>query len=212
DVKKGLAMLARLETSADLLTYGTASGSELIVVTEIASGQSVGKWTAGGTVKVTAAGPAGENAGSATGQIEAGARAALVRVPIGAVAGPWRIGVTVTGADGTLDDRFDIPPPSAKVLGDPIVYRGATAARSALRPVAEFLFRRTDRVHVEFPALKTLDQRTARVLDRRGTAIPLEVTLTERDDAGKTTLVADLSLAPLGAGDYVIEVTAGSGG
>jgi hypothetical protein len=38
-----------------------------------------------------------------------------------------------------------------------------------------------------------------------------EVTLTERDDNGRTLIVADLNLAPLGPGDYVLELSVGSG-
>jgi hypothetical protein len=59
--------------------------------------------------------------------------------------------------------------------------------------------------------LKPLDQRTARVLDRRGQPLPVAATLTERDDAGQAMLVADVSLAQLSPGDYVLEVSAGSG-
>jgi hypothetical protein len=36
--------------------------------------------------------------------------------------------------------------------------------------------------------------------------------VTERDVAGRKMLAADLNLAPLAAGDYVIEITAGRGG
>jgi len=80
-----------------------------------------------------------------------------------------------------------------------------------LRPAAEFLFHRTERVHVEFPAIAALDRRSARLLDQRGQPLPIEVSLTERDDAGHTILVADVALAQLGAGDYVLDVSAGGG-
>jgi VWFA-related protein len=212
DVTSALGTLSRLEGNAGLFAYGAVSGTDLIVVAEIASGQvEMGKWSDGATVKVVVAGPAGENAGTATGRLDAGARGALVRVPIGAVAGPWRVGVTMTGSAGTLDERFDVPPSAGQLLADPIVYRGAPGARAVLRPVADFLFHRTERVHVECPALKPIEQRTARVLDQRGKPLPLDVTLTERDDAGRTILVADLNLAPLSPGDYVLEVAVASG-
>ena len=194
------------------MTYGAVSGTDLLVVAEIARGQvEMGTWSDGATVKVTVVGGAGENAVSAAGRLEPGARGALVRVPIGAVAGPWRVGVTVTGSAGTLDERFDVRPSTGKLLADPVIYRGAGVARNALRPVADFLFHRTERVHVEVPVLEALDQRTARVLDPRGQPLPLEATLTERDDAGQPMLVADLNLAPLSPGDYVLEVAVASG-
>jgi hypothetical protein len=104
-----------------------------------------------------------------------------------------------------------VTPGAGVLLADPIVYRGATGARATLQPVADFLFHRTERVHVEFATHKPIEQRSARLLDRRGQPLPLDATLTERDDAGRTTLVADLNLAPLSPGDYVLEVVVASG-
>jgi hypothetical protein len=49
---------------------------------------------------------------------------------------------------------------------------------------------------------------SARLLNRNGQQLPLTVTLTERvDDKLQTRLiVADLTLAPLAQGEYVLEV------
>jgi hypothetical protein len=77
--------------------------------------------------------------------------------------------------------------------------------------VADFEFRRNERVHIEWPVLKPLDQRIARVLDRRGQPLALGATLTERETDGKSAVVVDVNLAPLAEGDYVVEVSAGSG-
>ena len=50
---------------------------------------------------------------------------------------------------------------------------------------------------------------TGALLDRTGKTLPIPVTTGERTDAatGQRWLVADLTLAPLGAGDYAIELT-----
>jgi len=212
DVTESLGALARIGASA-LFAYGIVSGKDLAVVAEIAGSQiEVGKWRDGGSMKVVVSSSTGAQVGTVTGTIEPGARAALARVPIGTSVGPWNVSVTVTGRDGTFEDRIDIKQKSAALLADPIVYRATGVARAAvLRPAAEFLYRRTERVHVEWPVLKPLDQRTARVLDRRGQPLPVAATLTERDDAGQAMLVADVSLAQLSPGDYVLEVSAGSG-
>lgn len=51
----------------------------------------------------------------------------------------------------------------------------------------------------------------ARLLDRTGNAIDLPIAVSARTDAdGQRWLTADLTLASLAAGDYVIELTAGS--
>src|SRR6185436_13904834 len=95
------------------------------------------------------------------------------------------------------------------LLGEPIVYRAAPGPRAPLRPVADFQFRRTERVHIEFPMLTPFEDRQARLLGRTGQPLAVSVTLT-MPPAG-SVLAADLTLAALGAGDYVIEVTAGTG-
>ena len=59
--------------------------------------------------------------------------------------------------------------------------------------------------------LTALDQRIARLLDRRGQPLALPVTVTERDSDGRAVVAADLILGPLAEGDYVIELVVGSG-
>jgi len=93
-------------------------------------------------------------------------------------------------------------------LGGASLFRATPAPRSPLAPVVDRLFRRTERVHVEWAALQPLDERIARVLDRKGQPLPFGVTLTEREVDGKTVLSADLNLAPVAPGDYVIELVA----
>ena len=52
---------------------------------------------------------------------------------------------------------------------------------------------------------------TARLLDKAGEPLTVPVTTGERTDAqtGERWLTADLNLAALGAGDYVVEFTTG---
>jgi hypothetical protein len=68
------------------------------------------------------------------------------------------------------------------------------------------MFRRTERLHVEWPVLEPLDQHAARLLDRRGQPMAVNVTVTQNTEV----MSADLNLAPLAEGDYLIELTAGS--
>jgi hypothetical protein len=44
------------------------------------------------------------------------------------------------------------------------------------------------------------------LLNRRGDALAIPVTVTEREDGGRLVLAADFALAPLADGDYVIEM------
>ena len=57
--------------------------------------------------------------------------------------------------------------------------------------------------------LAPLDRREVRLLDRSGKPLPVELPLSE--DPAKKALVLDMSLSGLPRGDYLIELTAGSG-
>jgi hypothetical protein len=79
-------------------------------------------------------------------------------------------------------------------------------------PTADLRFRRNEQVRVEIPAASS-GPVTARLLDRTGKPLAVPVTATVRDDAdGSRWVTAQLALAPLAAGDYVIEIVSGSGG
>ena len=122
--------------------------------------------------------------------------------------------VQVSAGSDRLEDRATIEAGSSTgLLGSPIVYRAAPGPRSPLRPVADFQFHRTERVHIEWPMMKALDQRQARLLNKTGQPLAVAATVTERPPAtpAETPMLAvDLNLAPLGPGDYVIEVVAGA--
>jgi hypothetical protein len=62
-------------------------------------------------------------------------------------------------------------------------------------------------VHVEWPVAASAGQRQARLLDRAGQPLEVPVTLSAREVNGRAVVAADVNLAPLSAGDYVIELT-----
>jgi hypothetical protein len=74
-------------------------------------------------------------------------------------------------------------------------------------PVAGFDFRRTERLHIEWPITGPLDRREARLLGRNGQPLVVNITMTDREVEGRQMLAVDALLAPLAPGDYVIEVT-----
>lgn len=76
-------------------------------------------------------------------------------------------------------------------------------------PTADLRFRRNEQVRVEIPTGSS-DAITARLLDRTSKPLAVPVTAAVRDDAdGSRWATAQLALAPLGAGDYAIEIAAG---
>src|SRR6185503_3968009 len=94
------------------------------------------------------------------------------------------------------------------LVGEPVAYR--SGSRVAARPVAGFEFARSERIRAEWPVLAPLDRREVRLLDRSGK--PLAVELPLADDPARKALVVDMSLSGIVRGDYLIELTTGSGG
>ncbi len=211
-VDEALGALSRLRPSAESFTYGVAMADELAVAVEIASAQLASRFPQGADVRVVATTAAGAAVGEGQGRIEPATRGALVRIPLPAGAtGPWRVTATIGPGPDRLEDRVEIRASGGRLLGDALVFRGTPAATSPLRAVADFQFRRTERVHLEWVARAPLDRREARLLGRNGQPLAVPVTLTERDAGGRALIAADLNLAPLSAGDYVIELVVGSG-
>ena len=99
-------------------------------------------------------------------------------------------------------------PAASQASGAVFVRRGPSTGNKEM-PTADLRFRRSERLRVEVPS--SVDVTSARLLDRTGkpmTAIP--VTASTRTDAdGTRWATGELLLAPLGPGDYVVEVVAG---
>ncbi|MCC7123541.1 MAG: VWA domain-containing protein [Acidobacteria bacterium] len=89
--------------------------------------------------------------------------------------------------------------------------RGPTTGL-AYQPTADPRFRRTERLRAELPLLAEGEVTiSARILTREGQPLPLQVSTNTRadDEHGVRYVVADVTLAPLAQGDYVLEVAAG---
>lgn len=94
-------------------------------------------------------------------------------------------------------------------MGAVVLRRSVTTGNQPMA-TADLRFRRTERIIVEVPTTST-DAGTAQLLNRSGQAMPLPVTAAIREDAdGSRWRTAQLALAPLGVGDYVIELSAGT--
>ncbi|MFI5179049.1 MAG: hypothetical protein ACHQO8_10815 [Vicinamibacterales bacterium] len=201
-------------TSPESRVYGHAArrGDHVVVVAEIASNQLDGtRWADGGQVDVRLLGPMQSPVSRAHGEIARGSRAAAVELPLAdAGRGPWTASIHVTGS-GELAVAVDVPSTAPGLLGDPLVFRSIARPNAPLTPVADFAFLRTERLHVEWPVLKPLDQRQARLLDQRGQPLPVTASALETENGGLTTLAADVALTPLAAATYVVEVAVGAG-
>jgi VWFA-related protein len=95
----------------------------------------------------------------------------------------------------------------------PLLYRRGPATANKVVPAADFLFSRGERLRFEVPIASTEDAGAGRVLDRAGQPLKIPVRVAQHtDDAtGQRWLTADITLAPLAAGDYAVELTTSSG-
>lgn len=210
-VETALTALTKTRPGATFYTYGVASGAELAIVAELSAPEiESGRWKQGAEVQVLLSSPSGQSASK--GRIEPGARGTVIRFPVGADAGPWEATIRLKGEDPRGEiDNVKVARSAGSLLGDPIAYRAMSAASAPLRPLAAFTFRRTERIRIEWPLLKAVDSREVRVLDRAGNPVPHRVVLEDATTPAGPVLAASLSLAPVAAGDYAIEVQAKAG-
>jgi VWFA-related protein len=99
--------------------------------------------------------------------------------------------------------------PTARVKGDPLVSHRGPSTGNQIQPAPGRVFPRSTRIRMELEADAGAPLWTGVVLDRNGTKTAVPVTASERTDAatGQRWLVADVTLAPLGLGDYVVELS-----
>ena len=96
--------------------------------------------------------------------------------------------------------------------GRPLLLRRGPTTGIKFVPTADLQFQRTERLRVDLPmGAEGAGTPTAEVLDRAGKAIAVPVRASARTEDGQTWASAELSLAPLAAGDYLIRLKAGAG-
>lgn len=201
-----LAILER--ASRPFAAYTAIAGRQMTVVAELsaASIQS-GRWKDGADVEVVTSAADGADMGTARGRIEPGSYAASIRMPLDGVRMPARVTVRLKGTGAPVEDWLKIEDTPGTLIGDAVAYR--SGSRVATRPVAGFEFARNERIRVVWPALAAVDRREARLLDRHGKPLPVELPLAE--DPAARAVVVEMSLSGLPRGDYLIELTAGAG-
>ena len=131
--------------------------------------------------------------------------------PIDATSVDVRVRLSGPGVARTADSvRAELTPG----LPRPLVFRRGPSTGNRPQPAASFLFSRSERIHLEVPIGAGWTPGPARLLDKTGQPLAVPVATGERTDAasGQRWLTADIALAPLAAGDYAIELTAGAPG
>lgn len=177
------------------------------------------EWLSGGTLRLTvepergAGGAAASAAQTVTMAIEPGQRSIPVSstdVPL--VAGRYLVRAELTPRAGRLPLQVStfvtVPAETATVGTGALALRRGPSTGLAYVPTADPRFRRTERLRIEVPLSDRATAATGRMLTREGAAMPLVVTYSTRvDEATQQAFgVAEVILAPLAAGEYVLEL------
>jgi hypothetical protein len=182
------------------------------------SGGSTDDWGQGAEAEITMTTSGGATVASAHATLASGARSfrATLRPAAGSppiVPGDYVIRLTVRGvATGAVPSRdtVRIAIERAPASTGAIVLRRGQSTGNRDVPTADLRFHRSEHIRVEVPA-PNASAISARLLDRMGKPLTVAVAPAIRDDPdGSRWETAQLNLAPLGAGDYVIEMTEGA--
>lgn len=200
-----LGRLEALRHDRDLFVQAARVPGGLVIAAELGvSARQSPAWQKGGDVRLMISD--GGSAVTETRPIDPLRPGVVVRVPLTG-AGEVRIDAGARSASGGAADAVaTLPPASGTILGDVLSFRGL--ARAPM-PAPDGRYRRTERATVEVVLLEGARSAGARVLDRLGKPLNVPVASRERADAGGVRwMVADVTLAPLAEGDYVIELEA----
>jgi VWFA-related protein len=194
---------------------GTPPTASVWLVGEFGTG-ALGEELKGGTeADVTMIAATGETVATAHVSAPAGAKTfRTLLTPTTALArGDYTIRVSVRGAAaGSIPSRdsIHVAVPSAPTSGGAVVFRRGQSTRNRDVATADLRFRRNEQIRVEIPVFDSAAP-TARLLDRTGKPLTIPVTASAREDADGTRWAsAQAALAPLAAGDYVIELAFGA--
>jgi VWFA-related protein len=118
----------------------------------------------------------------------------------------------ITQALGAIEREARAQTSHVRLPGEPALFHRGPSTGNQMQPATVRIFPRSDRVHLEMEAPAGSLPWVGALLDRNGATTAVPVGVGERTDAsGQRWLTADLTLAPLGPGDYVVELTTPAG-
>ena len=208
-IVRALEPFALVRASTQFFVYGALAGPTLTVTVEVpALAVEAGRWSEGAALDLIAEAADGRTLGITRGRLGANGRA-LIAVPLDGSTPPSELMVRLRADGESIAQRVPVGGQPSALVGDPQVYR--SSLRGMNTPVASFMFARDERVRVDWPVFAALDRYEARLVDRFGLPLRTRVKVEPQDAGVNRRLVTEIVLAPLGRGDYIIELTAGAG-
>jgi VWFA-related protein len=210
--------------AAGLEWHATAAGAQprpAIWITgemDIAAARDMA-WSAGAEASITVTSAGGQAMASEQAKVSSVARAFLLHLTPDLPAGEYLVRAKLQGrpgggADASQQVRVIVPDANgnlATALGQALLFRRGSFSGAGFQPTADLRFRKAERIRVDVPLAGPVDAVGARLLDRRGQPLPIPVATSQRDEGGVRLATAEVALAPLALGDYLIEVSARRG-
>jgi VWFA-related protein len=202
-----LATLSRMRPDADIRVRAVREPGAIRVAIEIGrvmAGRPF--WINGADVNVALIAADGHVGRTAEARISAGTRGVVVDLPL-QDAGSWRATAQLSAGAITLQETVDVEEGLDGALGPLLLFRATPSRRSPLVAAVDPIFRRTERLHAEWTIGRTAVSAdvTARLLDRNGAPLAIPVVLGTGTGADHR-MSADINLAALTEGDYVLEL------
>src|SRR5688572_18239699 len=167
-------------------------------------------WSKGGQMEATLLNSDGVPIAKGSADLVPGTYAAQIAItpPTQLEPGDYKVLIRAKGASALGSTESVIFSLHAAPLGTGTLFFRRVGAREL--PTADLRFRRTERLIVETPA-SLGNAMSARLLGRNGSPLNVPVAMTIREDAdGTRWRRAEVGLAPLAPGEYIVETTAGS--
>jgi VWFA-related protein len=181
------------------------------------------RWEDGAEVSVELSGPDGAPptaASRVTRSLDRDSRFVFLRLPEAGLLAPGaytlRVIAKPTGAMVGNTESLTVMVPGAATgaepLGQPVLSRRGPFSGSGWMPTADVRYHRQERLKIEIAATGEVSAGVVKLLDRAGHQLPLPVLPGLEVQGGVTTVSGEVTLAPLGPGDYLIEASITRGG
>jgi hypothetical protein len=174
------------------------------------------EWSGGGRAVLTVATPDGQTLFDEEAAVSAAAPSFVRYLADSSITpGEYVVRVSVRGAERSAAQlieqlRITVPPPGLAAEappGDAVVHRSGPFTGRAFQPTADARFRRGERLRVDVTVAGPAPTVSARLLDRKGQPLAVPVAAAVRDEAYRRLASAELAVAPLALGDYLVELT-----
>ena len=207
-VALALGGLTRWDNGDGLLAAATVESDTITVLAELSPREvSGGRWRGGADIAVEVVDASGVTTKTST-RLDPGRSSLALDVPADG-AGPWRLYLRAAVDDAEVSTRLTVSPPADDVLGTPKYFRIPAIGRPTPQPVVAPIFRRGERMRIEWRTSTPPASPAVALLDRRGQTLSPGAALTHAFEAQTGVLSVDLHVAALAEGDYAIEVTTG---